>query len=126
MKNTKWKKPSQQLTELFDGVFPEDKGVDRRKMFGFPCAFKNGNLFMGLNQENMFLRLSREDRKTFLELDQASQFEPMPGRIMREYVVVPLWMQKNVEELKEWISKSLVYASSLPSKPKKKRKTANR
>jgi TfoX/Sxy family transcriptional regulator of competence genes len=120
MKRIKWEKPSQQLIELFDDVVPKDEGVERRKMFGYPCAFKNGNMFMGLHQENMFLRLSEEDRKEFLELDQASQFEPMPGRTMREYVVAPSWMLKNAEELKEWISKSLVYVSTLPVKLKKR------
>ncbi len=74
---------------------------------------------MGLHQEHLFLRLSEEDRKAFLKLDQGSQFEPMPGRIMREYVVVPSWMTKNVEELEKWISKSLTYVLSLPPKPKK-------
>ena len=94
MKSMKWKKPSQQLIEFFNDVVPEDEGVAKKKMFGYPCAFKKGNMFMGLHQEYMFLRLSKNDRETSLELDQASQFEPMPGRIMREYVVVPSWMLK--------------------------------
>jgi len=66
---------------------------------------------MGLYQESLFLRLSEEDREEFLELKQASQFEPMPGRIMKEYVTVP--------------PPSLNYVSSLPPKVKKSRKHAN-
>lgn len=126
MTSVKWKKPSQQLIELFNTLVPEDEGVDRRKMFGYPCAFKNGNMFMGLHQENIFLRLSKEDREAFLELDQAAQFEPMPGRIIREYVVVPDRILKNVEKLEEWIKKSLAHVSGLPPKLKKKRKKTNR
>ena len=126
MDSMKWKKTSRQLIEIFNDVVPEDKGVDRRKMFGYPCAFKNGNMFMGLHQKNMFLRLSKEDREAFLQLDQASQFEPMPGRIMREYVVIPFWILKDKEKLKEWIRKSLAYVSSLPPKPRKKQKSVNR
>ena len=114
------------MIEFFNDVVPEDEGVAKKKMFGYPCAFKKGNMFMGLHQEYMFLRLSKNDREAFLELDQASQFEPMPGRIMKEYVVVPSWMLKNLKELEEWISKSLSYVSSLPPKQKKKRKRANR
>lgn len=126
MNSMKWKKPSKKLIELFNDVVPEDGSVDRKKMFGYTCAFKNGNMFMGLHQENMFLRLSNEDREIFLALDQASQFEPMPGRVMKEYVVIPFWILKDKEELKEWIRKSLVYASKLPPKPRKKRKSSNR
>ena len=126
MNSMKWTKPSRQLIEIFNDVVPEDKGVDRRKMFGYPCAFKNGNMFMGLHQKNMFLRLSKEDREAFLELNLAGQFEPMPGRIMREYVVVPFWILKDKKKLKEWIRKSLAYVSSLPQKPKKKQKSVKR
>lgn len=95
------------------------------KMFGYLCAFKNGNMFMGLHQKIIFLRLSEEDRETFLELNQAGQFEPMHGRIIREYVVIPFWILKDKEKLREWIRISLVYVSSLPPKPKKKQKSVN-
>ena len=125
MNSMKWTKPSRQLIEIFNDVVPGDKGVDRRKMFGYPCAFKNGNMFMGLHEKNMFLRLSKEDIDAFLELNQAGQFEPMPGRILREYVVVPFRILKDKEKLKEWIRKSLAYVSSLPPKPKKKQKSVN-
>ena len=125
VKSVKWTKSPQQLIELFDDILLESEGVDKRKMFGYPCAFKHGNMFMGLHRENMFLRLSKEDREIFLELGQARQFEPIPRRVMREYVVIPTWMLKNVKELKEWITKSLSYVSSLPPKKRKKRKQGN-
>jgi len=80
---------------------------------------------MGLYQESLFLRLSEEDREEFLELKQASQFEPMPGRIMKEYVTVPPPMLEDSEQMKKWSSKSLNYVSSLPPKVKKSRKHAN-
>ena len=49
----------------------------------------------------------------------AQQFEPMPGRVMREYVVVPKVLLKAPEELRTGVEKSLAYVSSLPAKPKK-------
>jgi hypothetical protein len=48
----------------------------------------------------------------------AEQFEPMSGRVMREYVVVPKVLLKAPGELRAWVEKSLAYVSSLPAKPK--------
>ena len=49
-------------------------------------------------------------------------FEPMPGRPMREYVVVPNELIQSITELKGWIAKSFTYASSIPKKYEKTRK----
>ena len=116
----KWQKSSPKLVETFERTVTKIEAVEKRKLFGYPCAFKNGNMFMGLHQENFFLRMSTEDREEFLKMNQARQFEPMRGRIMKEYVVVPSWMLEDSEQMNEWIRKSLKYVSSLPPKVRKK------
>ena len=88
-------------------------------MFGYSCVFAKGNMFAGLHEGGMVLRLSDEQRTEFLRLKGAKQFEPMPGRVMREYVVVPKVLLNASEELRPWIEKSLAFVSSLPAKPKK-------
>ena len=71
---------------------------------------------MGVHGEKIFLRLSDQDRKSFLKQDQAQRFEPIPGRIMKEYVVLPQWMLEKTQQLDVWIKRSLAYASGLSSK----------
>ena len=122
----KWIKPSQGLVDKFEQLIPEASSVEKRKMFGYPCCFVKGNMFMGLHQENMLLRLSEDDRKEFLEVENAHQFEPMPGTVMREYVVIPSDMIENHETMNNWIRKSLEYVSSLPPKTKKKKRVSVR
>ncbi|WP_455369938.1 TfoX/Sxy family protein [[Eubacterium] cellulosolvens] len=117
----KWEKSSQKLTEIFESLIPKSSKIEYRKMFGYPCCFINGNMFMGLHQENIFLRLSEKDKKNFLNLNNAFQFEPMPGRVMKEYVIVPSSLLKSKSSLKKWISKSLTYAKQLPAKKKKRK-----
>lgn len=73
-------------------------------------------MFMGLHEESMFLRLSEKDKQDFLKLDDAYQFEPMSGKIMKEYVTVPTSLLKNKPSLRKWINKSLKYAAQLPTK----------
>ena len=118
----KWKKPSAQLIETFDRLLPQAKGVERRKMFGYPTGFVNGNWFMGCyGEDDIVLRLSQEDRQQFLALDGARPFEPMPGRIMREFVVVPPWPPEDTEQMQQWVKRSLEHASGLTPKAKKKK-----
>jgi hypothetical protein len=54
----KWRKTPEQLVNTFLAALPEDARVERRKMFGYPCAFVNGNMFTGLHQENLIIRLA--------------------------------------------------------------------
>jgi TfoX/Sxy family transcriptional regulator of competence genes len=118
----KWDKATPELLALFDRVLPKDPIVERRKMFGFPCGFVNGNLFVGCHgSSTIMFRLSPEDRQAFLALEGASLFEPMPGRPMKEYVAAPEWMMAHERVLVEWIEKALAFAASMPPKEKKAR-----
>ena len=118
----KWQKAPNELVEFFHSIEPHGPGIVQSSMFGYPCDFLNGNMFLGVYQDKIVLRLSEKDRKTFLELRNASVFEPLPGRIMKEYVVIPSDMLKRTATLKTWISKSIDYVSTLPIKTKNKKK----
>ena len=86
-------------------------------MFGYPAAFVNGNMMGGLFQDSMMLRLAPADLAAIREQAAAALFEPMPGRVMREYVVVPDAILKSKPQLDKWLGKSFVYAQWLPAKP---------
>ena len=110
----KWGPASDAWLKVFSEV---SAGLgESRKMFGYPCVFVNGQLFAGVHQENIMIRLSEADREAFLALDGAARFEPMPGRPMREYVVAPQLMIDSPDELVGWLEKSYAYAKTLPPK----------
>jgi TfoX/Sxy family transcriptional regulator of competence genes len=117
----KWEKPSAEIINIFEKIVPVIAGVEKRKMFGLPCVFVNSNMFMGVHQNNIILRLSKSDRESFLKLEGAKAFEPQPGRIMKEYAVFPEWVlkQEGGDILNDWVYKSFEYAASLPPKEKK-------
>jgi TfoX/Sxy family transcriptional regulator of competence genes len=98
--------------------------VTGRKMFGYPAGFVNGNMFMGLFQDEMILRLSEDDRKELLKERGAKIFAPMPGRPMKEYVSIPRSLLEDRKKLGGWVSKALRYGASL--KPKSKTKKAGK
>jgi len=112
------------LVELFDALQP-DVGGDRKQMFGYPCAFEGGHLFTGLFADTLFVRLGEADRERLLQAKGAARFEPMKGRPMREYVVLPPSMLEDEEAVKSWMRLGREHARSLPAKNPKpsKRKT---
>ena len=121
----KWRKSPQALIDMFESVLPGPPAL-QRKMFGYPAGFVNGNLFMGLFQDDLILRLPDSVREELLAANKAKLFEAMPGRPMREYVALPSPLTCNKKELADWVAKSFAYGASLApkaktGKPKKQR-----
>jgi TfoX/Sxy family transcriptional regulator of competence genes len=121
----KWKKAPEELVRRFDEILPADPRVERRSMFGYPCAFSGGNMFIGLHQDNLVLRLPEAERTKFLALKGATIFKPMPGRAMREYVVVPKDLIGDTKALARWVMVALAYAAALPPKKAKKKRSSS-
>jgi hypothetical protein len=111
----KWKKSSPELVETFQAVVPGPPATVR-PMFGFPAAFVHGNMFMGLHQDDLIVRLPEGQRRELLALTGARVFEPMPGRPMSEYVVVPRAMHSDRAALRAWAARALAFGTSLPPK----------
>ncbi len=122
----KWIKAPDALVDLFNRVTGDLAGVQIRKMFGYPAAFVSGQMFSGLFQSSMILRLSEQDRALFLDKHGARLFEPMPGRVMREYVVVPETLLRSEDGLASWLMKGLGYVKALPPKSARPRKPSPR
>jgi TfoX/Sxy family transcriptional regulator of competence genes len=117
----KWTPAPEKLVRIFEKAMESVPEAQLRKTFGYPSATFNGNMFTGLHGDRMILRLSAEDRAE-LERLGAKTFEPMPGRPMREYLVVPENVLKSEAQLNAWLEKALAYGKSLPPKAKSKRK----
>jgi TfoX/Sxy family transcriptional regulator of competence genes len=115
----KWKPAPREAAAAFEAATAGLPGAEPRKMFGYSCVFAKGHMFAGLHEEGMVLRLPDEQRAEFLRLKGAEQFEPMSGRVMREYVVVPRVLLNAPDQLRAWVENSLAYVLSFPPKPKK-------
>ncbi len=126
----RWRKSPPELVETLhetvSAALPGDAAVDLRPMFGYPCYWTAGNMFFATFEDDLILRLSDEDRTTFLDENEARRFEPMPGRPMREYVVVPATITGDRPALQKWVARSYHYAASLPPKEKRSRKRASK
>jgi len=114
-----WTKSPVWLEQAFDAALPEDDSIERRQMFGYPAAFVGGNMATGLFGEQLIVRLSEERRAALLAEPGSAPFEPMPGRQMKEYVVVSPALVSDPDALKRWIGEAATYAASLPSRAKR-------
>jgi len=93
--------------------------VTVRPMFGNLSAFVNGNMYAGVFGDDLFVRLSEGDSKELLEFKGASLFEPMKGRAMKGYVVVPRAWKGDMAKLKPWVMKAEDFTGRMPPKAKK-------
>ena len=113
-------KAPQTLVDLFAESTPDDPRVERRKMFGYPSIFVGGNMGAGVFQDRIFARLSAADRAALP--GGGEDFEPMPGRAMTGYVLVPDDIVADEEALAATIAKAVAFTATLPPKEKKAKK----
>ncbi|HEX9494731.1 MAG TPA: TfoX/Sxy family protein [Candidatus Limnocylindria bacterium] len=118
-----WKKTPPELAATFDKAAPKDPAVVRKPMFGYPALYLNGNMFAGTFQDKIVARLSETERARAVKAG-AKPFEPMPGRPMKEYVVIPAADVAKPAALAKWIERARAYAATLPAKEKKKKTVA--
>ena len=97
-------------------TFPAQK----RMMFGCPAYFIYGNMFTGVHQSSIILRLPEADRNSILQqYDEAAPFEPFPGRFMREYIAIPAAVYDDPGAFRSWLDKAAKYAAAMPPKTPK-------
>jgi TfoX/Sxy family transcriptional regulator of competence genes len=116
-----WKKSPPELIAAFARVVPSGGGAERHPMFGYPAAFVNGNMFAGLHEDRVVLRL---DEAGIAEAKQhgATDFEPMPGRRMTGWVAVTGALSADEPALRRWVARAFRHTETLP--PKARRKAA--
>ncbi|HEV8403658.1 MAG TPA: TfoX/Sxy family protein [Candidatus Limnocylindrales bacterium] len=107
------------LVERFDtvaGWFPD---VERRLTFGYPCLYVGGNMVSGLHQSSWQVRLGDADLSKALALPGAHPFEPMPGRPMTGFVVLPAAVVDDDDAIRDWVGRAIAYGASRPAKTSK-------
>ena len=117
----KFPKSDEETAELFRSLLPPEKSIVVRPMFGHIAAFVNGNMFAGTFGKEIFVKLSDEESSLLMKEKGAFHFEPMKGRPMKDYVVMPATLAGNKPTARRWVQKSFAWVSSMPSKKGKRR-----
>ena len=113
----KLRPPSASATRRLAELTPSEPRVTVRKMFGQPAAFVNGNLFFGVFGADLFVRLSATGEANARKIEGSRPFEPMAGRPMRGYVILPESVWSRPPVARRWVARALEHAAQLPPKP---------
>lgn len=116
-----------ELVERFEAVAAEYPDVANRLTFGYPCLYVGGNMVSGLYESGWFVRLGAADTAEALAIDGAAPFEPMPGRPMTGYTLLPHAVVDDDEAIRLWVERAIDFGATLPPKtpkPKPKARSA--
>ena len=108
-----------ELVARFGELVPAASGVERRQMFGYPSATFGGRMFMSLFADRMVLRLADDDAEALRATHGCDAFEPMPGRPMTGFVLLPKQLVVDTAAVRPWVDRALAWATAQPPKVKK-------
>jgi TfoX/Sxy family transcriptional regulator of competence genes len=114
-------KPPPELIERFDRLIADLPDVQRKLMFGMPAGFVAGQMATGLVGPDWHVRLPEDGQSELLAVG-GRPFEPMPGRPMRGYVLLPRDWHEAPDRIRPWLERAVDHTRSLPPKPPKAKK----
>jgi TfoX/Sxy family transcriptional regulator of competence genes len=112
-----------ELVERFETIAAEYPEATRRLTFGYPCLYVGGNMVSGLFESSWHVKLGPEERHELEAIPGAAQFEPMPGRPMTGFTLMPSSIIDDDEAIRRWVKRAIEFGATLPPKvPKAKAK----
>jgi hypothetical protein len=109
-------KSSPAMVARFDEVAARHPAGQRRQMFGYPALFVGGNFATGLFEESWVVRLAPGDAAELFAMPGGRPFEPMAGRAMKGWGLLPPDVVEDDERLDAWVERAFAFAGSLPAK----------
>jgi TfoX/Sxy family transcriptional regulator of competence genes len=104
-----------ELVERFGEVMQRYPEAVQRKMFGYPAAFVGGNMATSLFHDRWVVRLAEGEIEAATAAG-AGPFEPMAGKPMKGFVVIPIDDVADDARLTQWVERGLARARSMPPK----------
>ncbi len=83
----KWQPAPEPLVRQFHDAIAPFAEAEVRKMFGYPAAFRAGNMFAGLFQSSLIVRLGPDEGEAALLEPHVKEFD-ITGRRMKGWVLV--------------------------------------
>jgi TfoX/Sxy family transcriptional regulator of competence genes len=106
---------------LYEKLLATNPKIERKGAANLYTSL-NGHMFTLLNPSGtLALRLPEEEREKFLKKYNTKLFEAY-GAVMKEYVLVPDSLLKDIRTLGKYLKLSYAYIESLKPKPTKKKK----
>jgi TfoX/Sxy family transcriptional regulator of competence genes len=106
---------SEKLAQRVRDVLYPLATAEEKKMFGGIAFMVNGNMTVGVNQDDLIVRVGLKNFETALKKSGVDLFKPT-GKPMAGWITVASDGQDTDEDLKYWIELALEFVRTLPAK----------
>ena len=100
----------------YEAALPADARVERKKMFGTPCAFVNRQMFFGIFENTLVARVGPARVGALTNDGRMRVFTPTPDRPWHDYVQTD--PGADASTLSGLAAEALVWSAKLPAKTK--------
>jgi hypothetical protein len=102
------------VTAAYEAALPADPRVERKKMFGLPCAFVNRQMFFGTFEATVVARVGPDRVRALASQPGMGMFTPRADRPWHDYVQVDVRVAGAA--LPALALEALAWTSKLPAK----------
>ncbi len=106
---------NEELATLVQVALGPLAGLTEKKMFGGLAFMLNGNMCVGVTNDDLMVRVGPQNQEKLLGLPHARPMD-FTGRPMKGFVFVGLEGTQEAESLKEWVGRGVGFAETLPKK----------
>ena len=99
-------------------ILEKIEGLSEKKMFGGICFLVNGNMALGLVNNDLMIRVKPDDSEKLLSLPHVRKMD-FTGRPLKGFLYIGAKGTESDKDLRKWVMKSIDFALSLPGKGKK-------
>jgi TfoX/Sxy family transcriptional regulator of competence genes len=103
------------LAQRIREVLLDNPNIDEKKMFGGLSFLLLGNMSCGVIKDELIVRVGPDLFDTWIEKPHARPFD-FTGKPMNGWITVSSEGLTEDQELREWVSLGVEFASSLPPK----------
>ena len=112
MSDTKFAQYDPAVETAMNSIMGEISGVEFGRMFGYPGYKVNGKLAVGLHQQGVVAKVGRDRAQALIGQDGLRPFEPQPGRVWRDWVLVSETSPGNYQKHKALFEEATRYIAS--------------
>lgn len=106
---------NKELNARINNAIARWKNTTSKKMFGGICYLLNGNMFCGIQNDALIVRLSETMAEQALQQSHIKPFSPT-GKSMKSWVLVQQQALQTENDLKKWLQQAKQFTKSLPAK----------
>lgn len=107
---------SESLAERVRVQLTRTRNIAEKKMFGGVAFLLNGNMAVGVNKEDLIVRVDQEKHAALLKKPHTRTFDLAGGRPMQGWLLVSPTGVNTEARLRAWIELGIEFAKSLPKK----------